>query len=389
MSQAALAGRLGKSEQWLSNIEREVRRADRYSILLPIADVLRVSVAELTGERPAAEVRPEVDHAAGRAVRLLLSAHRFTDASAERHGHGSADRPGHEARTDGVRHIWRLVHEARYSELGELLPELVAGCEAAAWRAGPDANGDAFRLLAVLYQAVAAMMAKLGDADATWVAADRSAFAAARAGDVLLVAAADFRLGHVFLKAGRLDQAERAVQVAADALEPRASASDVEALTLWGALHLVAAVASARKGDAGAAWAAMARAEDAAARLGPDRRDERFDTEFGAANVAMHAVSIAAELGDAAEALRRAGVVDTAGMSAERRARLLLDVARAEAQQRRTGAAVNVLEEAERLAPELVRCHWLSRETVRDLLRRERGLLRHDRLALAIRMGLA
>ena len=64
-------------------------------------------------------------------------------------------------------------------------------------------------------------------------------------------------------------------------------------------------------------------------------------------------------------------------------------MARAEAQQRRTGAAVSVLEEAERLAPELVRCHWLSRETVRDLLRRERGLLRPDRLALATRMGLA
>src|SRR5205814_4361433 len=65
MSQAALAGRLGKSAQWLSNIERGVRRADRHSILVPIASVLRVSVAELTGERPATEVRPELDDTAG------------------------------------------------------------------------------------------------------------------------------------------------------------------------------------------------------------------------------------------------------------------------------------------------------------------------------------
>jgi transcriptional regulator with XRE-family HTH domain len=40
MTQAVLAGQLGRSVQWLSMIERGVRRADRYSILVPIADVL-------------------------------------------------------------------------------------------------------------------------------------------------------------------------------------------------------------------------------------------------------------------------------------------------------------------------------------------------------------
>jgi transcriptional regulator with XRE-family HTH domain len=39
MSQEAVAGRLGMSVQWLSNIERGVRTADRYSILAQIADV--------------------------------------------------------------------------------------------------------------------------------------------------------------------------------------------------------------------------------------------------------------------------------------------------------------------------------------------------------------
>jgi transcriptional regulator with XRE-family HTH domain len=38
MTQAVLAGQLGRSVQWLSMIERGVRRADRYSILVPIAD---------------------------------------------------------------------------------------------------------------------------------------------------------------------------------------------------------------------------------------------------------------------------------------------------------------------------------------------------------------
>ena len=65
-----------------------------------------------------------------------------------------------------------------------------------------------------------------------------------------------------------------------------------------------------------------------------------------------------------------------------------MDLARAHAQRRKTAAAVRSLEAAERLAPELVRSHWLARETVRELLRRERGHAKPGRLDLAGRMGL-
>jgi hypothetical protein len=152
--------------------------------------------------------------------------------------------------------------------------------------------------------------------------------------------------------------------------------SDVQRSEL-GALHLVKAVAAARRGDADAAWIAISRAQNAA-----------HDTEFGVQNVALHAVSVAVELGDATEALRRAGAVDAGRLSSERRARLLVDVARALAQQRKGAAAIQALKEAEQLAPELVRCHWLARETVLDLLRRQRGRTKHGRLDLAGRMGL-
>ena len=69
-------------------------------------------------------------------------------------------------------------------------------------------------------------------------------------------------------------------------------------------------------------------------------------------------------------------------------ARLLVDVARAHAQRRNGSAAMRALEEAERLAPEMIRCHWLARETLRDLLRRERTRMKPSRLDLAARMGL-
>ena len=73
-------------------------------------------------------------------------------------------------------------NEARYGELGRVLPELVPDCERSAW-SGRHAAG--FRLVAELYHAAAATMAELGDADAAWVAADRSAVAATHAGDVV------------------------------------------------------------------------------------------------------------------------------------------------------------------------------------------------------------
>lgn len=241
--------------------------------------------------------------------------------------------------------------------------------------------------MAEVYQAVAAMMAKLGETATAWVAADRSTFAAMQANDAALAGAGRFRLGHAFLSAGRPDQAERAVVDAADALEPAATDGDSDATALWGALNLVKAIAAARRGDRDAALSAIANADEAVLRLGAGYEDCRYDTEFGARNVALHAVSVAVELGNAAEALRRSSDVDTSGLSAERSARLLVDVARAHAQRRNRGAAVDALEQAERLAPEMVRCHWLARETVLDLLRRQRGRAKR-RFDLAGRMGL-
>src|SRR5829696_7623936 len=49
LSQAALAGLIGRSESWLSQVERGVRSVDRLSVLLDIAKVLHVEVESLTG----------------------------------------------------------------------------------------------------------------------------------------------------------------------------------------------------------------------------------------------------------------------------------------------------------------------------------------------------
>lgn len=52
LSQAALAGLAGRSESWLSQVERGLRQVDGHSVLLSLAEILRVEVSELTGDEP-------------------------------------------------------------------------------------------------------------------------------------------------------------------------------------------------------------------------------------------------------------------------------------------------------------------------------------------------
>jgi uncharacterized protein (DUF2236 family) len=129
------------------------------------------------------------------------------------------------------------------------------------------------------------------------------------------------------------------------------------------------------------------RAEQLAEQLGYD--GNHCWTAFGPTNVAIHAVSVAAELGDAGEAVRLAHRVNPADLPAglvSRRAQLHLDLAWAYTQHRRDAEAIVQLLDAERIAPQLIRFHPVVRETVSDLVGRSRtssGVL-HD---LAIRAG--
>jgi hypothetical protein len=101
-------------------------------------------------------------------------------------------------------------------------------------------------------------------------------------------------------------------------------------------------------------------------RLGEGHNE--YNTELGPANVRLYEIAVAVELGDAGRALRAAAAVDTSGLSAERRARMLIDVARAHAQRRHVGEAVAALLQAEAITPEQVRAHALVRQLVADLL---------------------
>ena len=209
--------------------------------------------------------------------------------------------------------------------------------------------------------------------------------AAERAGNPLLVAAGAFRLGFVFMSARHYEQAEEAARTAAEALWHLADESTPEAMSLWGALTLQRAIIAARTGQADTAYAHLERAREMAGRLGGGRND--YNTEFGPANVELFEIAVAVELGDAGRALRAAGTADTAGLSAERRARMLIDVARAHAQRRQVAEAVTALRQAEQITPELLRGHYLVRQLVSDLLTMQ-DPPGSELLELSVRLGI-
>jgi transcriptional regulator with XRE-family HTH domain len=380
LSQVKLAGLLGRSESWLSQVERGVRSIDRISVLTQVAAALNVPVAELSPDPLVQEHAGE--HPTVRAVRLALSDQKALSLLFDAAGGEAPDLEDLDAE---AAQAWELTHASRYEELGELLPALIRDCEAACRRLTGDDRRAAFQVAANAYQAVAATMAKLRHVDAAWVAGERSIAAAERGEAPLLAVAGAFRIAHGFYSGGQTSEALRTALSAAVVLEDQVPDGPPELVTLWGALNQVGAVIATRASEEDTARDCMRKAEEAAGRIGADRND--FETEFGPTNVALHAVGIAVELGDAGEALRRAATVDTSGLSIERRARFLLDVARAYAQRRKVAEAVRTLEEAEALTPEQVRSHPMVREIVRDLLRGERRNVNPALRVLAQRVG--
>jgi transcriptional regulator with XRE-family HTH domain len=360
LSQPELARMIGRSVAWVSQVERGVRKVDRMSVLENVAAALDVPLAELAAEAPVvAAVTEETPDARG--LRLILSG-----AYALRAMLNGRRPPKASTLRAKSRKAWDLTHAGRYTDLTDLLRGLVPDLEAAARAAPESQRAEVYELMATTYQACSAALAKLGEPEAAWIAADRAMTAAERAGNAMLVAAGAFRLVFVFLAAHHYDQAEETSRTAADALQPHADQGDPQAMSLWGALTLQRAVIASRVNDSDAAYDHLERARQVAMRLGDSRND--YNTEFGPANVGLYEIAIAVELGDAGRALRVAATVDTTGLSAERRARMLIDVARAHGQRRQVNEAVAALRQAEDITPEQVHGHELVRQLVSDLL---------------------
>jgi transcriptional regulator with XRE-family HTH domain len=367
MSQRDLATTMRRSESWVSQVERGVLPVDRLPVLEALAQALNVTAADLRPDAlpersDATELANDLD-----SLRLALSGHPALASV-----FGTETPAGVPADLDAlaqeVEDAWTLTHESRLAELSDALLSLLPRLEVGARGGESDSAQALHRLRARAYQAAAAAFASQNEADAAWVAADRAIAAAELSQSPLDVVAGHFRLAHAFIRLHRYDQADHVTTTGIAALEPTIAGEHPppEALALAGALHLVGAVISAQDGNRSAARDHLAAADRLAQELGEGRND--FGTEFGPTNVQLHRVAVAVDLGDAGEALDVADEIDPSGLSPERQAHLLIDIARAHAQRRHIADATATLLEAERLAPEQIRAHASVSETVADLL---------------------
>lgn len=366
LSQRELAAEVGRSESWVSQVERDVLRVERMPVLRALADALGVSVRDLRPDATGGDRDDESRRISDMdALRLALTGHPAPDLLLASMGSTTVDVDEMAAR---VAHAWELTHASAFAEVSAVLIELLPDLERAWRQARKPQRAALARLLADAYQAAASAFARLDEADASWVAADRSITVAELGGDPLAAIAGMFRMAHAFITLRRLDQAEHVARAGITALVPQAADAQAtdEALSLYGAMHLVLAIVHARAGRRTEARQAIESARAIATKLGADRND--YETEFGPTNVELHAIAVAVDLGDAGEALDIAAGVDAAGLSNERQSRLYIDLARAHAQRRHVGEAVQALLEAERKAPEQVHTHALARQLVRDLV---------------------
>ncbi|MEV2234890.1 helix-turn-helix transcriptional regulator [Streptomyces phaeochromogenes] len=370
MAQSDLATAMGRSESWVSQVERGVQPVERLSILQALADALNVSVRELRPDAaaPAEEAEPtdlppsnDLD-----GLRVALTGHPALGSLFDQPP--AKPTPSLADFRRKVDEAWALAHASSYATLSDQLSKLLPAIEAAVRQAPASERAELHSLRAKAYQVAAASFTRQDQADAAWISADRALQAAELAGQPLEVVASLFRMAHAFMRQQHMEQAEQAAKSAVAVMGPRAEspACPPEELSLLGAMNLVLAVINAREGNRGQTQVHIGQARAIAARLGEDRND--FDTEFGPTNVEIHAVSTAVELGDAGLALEVAQEVDPSGLSAERQARFLLDVARAHAQRRHVGEATAALLEAEALTPEQIHDHHLAREVIRDLI---------------------
>ena len=124
-----------------------------------------------------------------------------------------------------------------------------------------------------------------------------------------------------------------------------------------GALHLRAAVLSARASEAATAWEHHGLAVDAAHTL-PAHSPDFYALQFGSANVAIHGCAVAVELEDHDEALRRDRALRLPPqLAAERRAHHEIDMARAHVEVGQPRRALDRILNAERVAPQMARYH--------------------------------
>lgn len=387
LTRPVLAGLVGMSPSWLKGIERGTRLPPRLPMLVKLAEALAArDIATLAGTDmdlggaavPVASFA-RIPHDAVPAIREAIRDPLLTVPP------GPVDVGALATRAADAWRIWHQSPQHR-TDTGRILPRLITDARIAARTADGGERRAANAVLADVYALVQHEVVWASEAELMVTAADRAMLAAQEADQPLALAGAAWTLGMVQRSAGDTDGAMDLAAEAAALLESRLEDGADELRGMYGALHLHAATTAARAGREGDAWRHWDTASAVAERLGGYWHPW---TTFGNANVALHAVSISADLSKSAEAHARADQVDPDTIpSRERRARLAVEIARGYHQRRDWAAALHWLEEAYATSNDSVHYSPTARQMTAETVEHGGPLISRRARSLAGSIGL-
>lgn len=372
MPQADFAAAVSKTQGWVSKVERGLIELDRASTINEVAAALHCHPNDLI-ERPFVAGKASENRWQVTAASILRELRRY-DLTPVFDG---APRSSGQLWQETAR-LHRLRDAAASIAILRVLPDLLREARALAESATGHEREEAFGIYAVCCKFAHTAAHTLGHPELIAMACERATWAAQRSGDAVLPAVADWmRVWDMWATAdwedslALSDRALRSIDSAYEDGEPLA-------VRAWGTLQLRAAVSAARANNAGETEDRISLARAAAVRLGTASAPvfDRHSLTFSAGNVQIHSISVQLEMGDHAKALvlhERADPAQVATLPNSRRGHHRMDLARAWLWDGNRDKALAELEEAERIAPQLVRNHPIGRATLRKIVYAERS----------------
>lgn len=360
LTQRELADRIPYSYSLLTQVECGARPATS-DFVAAVARTLGVDVTVLTGQPYVTELQRD---RLAELVRPIREALDLYDLGANP---DLTVRPAAELIT-AADDLCAAVRATHLRNAARALPGTITELTHTAW-ATP--STELWQALASTYRTAHDITVKLGYYDLSAVALDRMAWAAERASDPCLGAVRQYMRALVYFREGEYTIGQRLV-ASGHGIVVQAEPTR-EALAVTGQLHLGASVICARAEDQAAVDRHIREARDIAKRIG-DASDVHW-LSFGPANVALHRMSAAVEMGQYDEALKQARKMRLpASLATSRRAHFLIDTARTEMETGLTEKALQHLVEARKAAPEQTRYHPGARETIRGLVHTARRM---------------
>jgi transcriptional regulator with XRE-family HTH domain len=230
-TQEVLAGLVGRSTDWLAKAESGRRKPPRIDMLAELPRILRVPLGDLVGQAMLVEDERRQDDVP--AIRnALMSPRRLSRLLFG--PEADAQLPTPTPVTARVEKAWNDYQGGRLGSVIAALPALIQTAQELEDRAGRNAEDrrDCWAVSARTHHLAATTLAKVGESDISWLAAERAMRAADASDDPLVLASAARSGAHALLANGRYEHAMELGEATASWLSSRVAENDPAALSL-------------------------------------------------------------------------------------------------------------------------------------------------------------